>query len=409
MNLELALRADRPPRRARRPGPRRRHSPPSARCARRASRGCSRSTVEPPLARYLVEKGSVAVDGVSLTVSALDERRLLGVADPRDAAADESRRDRRGRDRQHRGGHPRQARRATDAVLSGGSRMSPSQTATPFATIEQAIEDIRQGKMVVVCDDEDRENEGDLTMAAQFATPEAINFMAKEGRGLICLSLTAERCDELGLDLMAAKNESPFETPFTVSVEAREGVTTGISAHDRAHTIQVAIDPESRPQGPRAARPRVPAEEPRRRRARAGGPDRGGGRPRAPGRPEPRGRDLRGDERRRHDGARPRTRRLLRPPRAEHDHRRRPDRLPPPPRQARRAGRRHAAADGLRRLRGGRIPLADRRQAPRGARQGRRRRRARRARAGALGVPHRRRVPLAALRLRRAAGIGPVR
>jgi 3,4-dihydroxy 2-butanone 4-phosphate synthase/GTP cyclohydrolase II len=98
----------------------------------------------------------------------------------------------------------------------------------PFATIEQAIEDIRQGKMVVVCDDEDRENEGDLTLAAQFATPEAINFMAKEGRGLICLSLTPERCDELGLDLMAAKNESSFETPFTVSVEAREGVTTGI-------------------------------------------------------------------------------------------------------------------------------------------------------------------------------------
>jgi 3,4-dihydroxy 2-butanone 4-phosphate synthase / GTP cyclohydrolase II len=120
-------------------------------------------------------------------------------------------------------------------------------TRTPFATIEEAIEDIRQGKMVVVCDDEDRENEGDLTMAAQFATPEAINFMAKEGRGLICLSLTPERCDELGLELMAAKNESAFETPFTVSIEAREGVTTGISAHDRAHTIQVAIDPRSAP------------------------------------------------------------------------------------------------------------------------------------------------------------------
>ncbi|HEX3511815.1 MAG TPA: bifunctional 3,4-dihydroxy-2-butanone-4-phosphate synthase/GTP cyclohydrolase II [Solirubrobacteraceae bacterium] len=125
--------------------------------------------------------------------------------------------------------------------------MSQAGTATPFATIEHAIEQIRQGRMVVVCDDEDRENEGDLTLAAQFATPEAINFMAKEGRGLICLSLTPDRCDELGLDLMAAKNESAFETPFTVSIEAREGVTTGISAHDRAHTIQVAIDPESRP------------------------------------------------------------------------------------------------------------------------------------------------------------------
>src|SRR5919198_1262845 len=84
-------------------------------------------------------------------------------------------------------------------------------------------------------------------MSSPFATLEAINFMAKEGRGLICLALTPERCDDLGLDLMAAKNESPFQTAFTVSVEAREGVTTGISAHDRAHTIQVAIDPRSRP------------------------------------------------------------------------------------------------------------------------------------------------------------------
>jgi 3,4-dihydroxy 2-butanone 4-phosphate synthase / GTP cyclohydrolase II len=118
---------------------------------------------------------------------------------------------------------------------------------TPFATIEEAIEEIRAGRMVVVCDDENRENEGDLTMAAQFATPEAINFMAKEGRGLICLSLTGERCEALGLNLMAAKNEAPLQTAFTVSVEAREGVTTGISAHDRAHTIQVAIDPEAKP------------------------------------------------------------------------------------------------------------------------------------------------------------------
>jgi 3,4-dihydroxy 2-butanone 4-phosphate synthase/GTP cyclohydrolase II len=120
-------------------------------------------------------------------------------------------------------------------------------TKSPFSTIDEAIEDIRDGKMVVVCDDEDRENEGDLTLAAQFATPEAINFMAKEGRGLICLALTPERCDELGLDLMAAKNEARFETAFTKTIEAREGVTTGISAHDRAHTIQVAIDPNSSP------------------------------------------------------------------------------------------------------------------------------------------------------------------
>ena len=101
------------------------------------------------------------------------------------------------------------------------------------------------GRMVVVCDDEDRENEGDVVMAAQFVTPAAINFMAKEARGWICLALTGERCEELGLDLMTAHNESPHGTPFTVTVEAREGVTTGVSAHDRAHTIQVAIDPRS--------------------------------------------------------------------------------------------------------------------------------------------------------------------
>src|SRR5437588_6728623 len=122
-----------------------------------------------------------------------------------------------------------------------------SRAQAAFATIEEALDDIRQGKMVVVVDDPNRENEGDLTMAAQFVTPEAINFMAKEGRGLICLALTGERCDELGLDLMAAKNESAFETAFTVSIEARTGVSTGISAADRARTIQVAIDPKTSP------------------------------------------------------------------------------------------------------------------------------------------------------------------
>ena len=126
--------------------------------------------------------------------------------------------------------------------------MTETATESAFATIEEAIDEIRRGRMVVVCDDETRENEGDLTMAAQFATPEAINFMAKEGRGLICLTLTGDRCDELGLNLMAAKNEAPLQTAFTVSVEAREGVTTGISAADRAHTIQVAIDARSNPQ-----------------------------------------------------------------------------------------------------------------------------------------------------------------
>jgi 3,4-dihydroxy 2-butanone 4-phosphate synthase/GTP cyclohydrolase II len=116
-----------------------------------------------------------------------------------------------------------------------------------FATIEDAIEDIRQGKFVVVVDAADRENEGDLTIAAQFATPEAVNFMTKEGRGLICLCLAEERCDELGLRQMTDRNETPYGTAFTVSVEAREGVTTGISAPDRSRTIQVAIDPSSKP------------------------------------------------------------------------------------------------------------------------------------------------------------------
>jgi 3,4-dihydroxy 2-butanone 4-phosphate synthase / GTP cyclohydrolase II len=112
-----------------------------------------------------------------------------------------------------------------------------------FATIEDALEDIAAGKMVVVVDDEDRENEGDLVMAAQFVTPDAINFMTRQAGGWICLALTPDRCDELGLDLMAAKNESPHQTPFTVTIEAREGVTTGISVHDQAHTMQVAVDP----------------------------------------------------------------------------------------------------------------------------------------------------------------------
>jgi len=114
---------------------------------------------------------------------------------------------------------------------------------TAFATVEEAIEAIRAGRFVVVVDAADRENEGDLTIAAQFATPEAINFMATHGRGLICLCLTEERCDELGLQPMTNQNEAPLGTAFTVSVEARDGVTTGISAADRSRTIQVAIDP----------------------------------------------------------------------------------------------------------------------------------------------------------------------
>src|SRR3954465_4571997 len=118
---------------------------------------------------------------------------------------------------------------------------------TRFATVEEAIQEIREGRMVVVVDDADRENEGDLVIAAQFASPEAINFMATHARGLICLCLTEERADELGLRPMTEHNEAPLGTAFTVSVEARQGVTTGISAADRSRTIQVAIHPDSTP------------------------------------------------------------------------------------------------------------------------------------------------------------------
>ena len=111
----------------------------------------------------------------------------------------------------------------------------------PRITVEQAIEEIAAGKMVILVDDEDRENEGDLTMAAEKVTPEAINFMAKYGRGLICLSLTGERCDQLELPSMVRNNTSPFQTGFTVSIEAKRGVTTGISAADRATTILTAV------------------------------------------------------------------------------------------------------------------------------------------------------------------------
>ncbi|MBI2353438.1 MAG: bifunctional 3,4-dihydroxy-2-butanone-4-phosphate synthase/GTP cyclohydrolase II [Deltaproteobacteria bacterium] len=115
------------------------------------------------------------------------------------------------------------------------------------ATIEEAIKDIRQGRMVILVDDEDRENEGDLTMAAEAATPEAINFMARYGRGLICLTLTPDKCDTLGLRPMVRDNTSPFETAFTVSIEAKRGVTTGISAADRAHTILTAVADDASP------------------------------------------------------------------------------------------------------------------------------------------------------------------
>ena len=112
-----------------------------------------------------------------------------------------------------------------------------------ISSVDEIIEDARQGRMFILVDHEDRENEGDLVIPAQMATPDAINFMATHGRGLICLALPGERIDALGLPLMASQNSSRHETAFTVSIEAREGVSTGISAHDRARTVSVAIDP----------------------------------------------------------------------------------------------------------------------------------------------------------------------
>lgn len=116
-----------------------------------------------------------------------------------------------------------------------------------ISTVEEIIEEARNGRMFILVDHEDRENEGDLVIPAQMATPDAVNFMATHGRGLICLAMTSERIDRLGLPLMAASNQSRHETAFTVSIEAREGVTTGISAHDRARTIAVAINPATTP------------------------------------------------------------------------------------------------------------------------------------------------------------------
>ena len=365
----------------------------SARCARvdrgrlRAP-GAGRGPRRPR--RYVVEHGSVAVDGVSLTVAALGDGRVRGLADPGDARAHDARRPGRGERGQPRGGRGRPLRRAPRARLQTKKDLrwlnpDPQTPPPPDAKrgggrprsrpIEEAIEEIRRGRMVVVCDDENRENEGDLTMAAQFATPEAINFMAKHGRGLICLSLTGERCDELGLDLMAAKNESPFNTAFTVSVEAARGRDDrDLGGRPRPHDPG-RDRPALEPRRPRPAGPRLPAEGQGRRRARARRPDGGGGRPRAAGGPDPGRRDLRDHERGRDDGPRAGPGAVLRAARPEDDHRRRPDRLPAADRAAGRArGRRRKlptafgefTAVGYRSLR--------RREAPPRDGQGRRRR-----------------------------------
>src|SRR3990170_1772496 len=114
-----------------------------------------------------------------------------------------------------------------------------------LATIEEAIEEYRKGRCVIIVDEETRENEGDLILPAQFVTAESINFMARHGRGLICMPMTGDRIDQLGIPMMVGRNDSHFGTPFTVSVEAKRGVTTGISAADRARTVQVLVDPKT--------------------------------------------------------------------------------------------------------------------------------------------------------------------
>ena len=355
----------------------------------------------PRLLRYCVEKGSIAVDGVSLTVADSRRRGLRGRTRAAHARGDHTRRSRA------------PATRSTSRPTSSpstwrGSRgydltMATAAERRTFASIEDAIEDVRNGKFVVVVDDPNRENEGDLVIAAQFATPEAINFMATHARGLICLCLTEERCDELGLRQMTEHNEAPLGTAFTVSVEAREGVTTGISAADRSRTIQVAIDPKSTPHDLVTPGHVFPL------RARDGGVLRRAGQTEASV-------DLARlaglypagvvCEIMNEDGTMARVPDLVTycaRHEAEAGQRRRPGRVPAPPREAGHARDRGPAADGVRRVPGDRLPREADRQAPRRARARRRRRRGRRARPRPLGVPDRRRLPLAPLRLRRPA------
>src|SRR3989449_4967997 len=127
------------------------------------------------------------------------------------------------------------------------SRSGNGRDGSGFASIEDAIRDVARGRFVIVVDDEDRENEGDLTLAAEKVTPESINFMARYGRGLICMPMTEDRLEELDIPLMVKDNTSPYNTAFCVSIEAKRNVSTGISASDRAHTVKVAIDSRTRP------------------------------------------------------------------------------------------------------------------------------------------------------------------
>ena len=247
----------------------------------------------------------------------------------------------------------------------------------PFVSVPEAIEEIRAGRILVVVDDEDRENEGDLTIAAEKVTPEIINFMAVHGRGLICLALTPERCDYLRLPLMSPTNTSMFGTAFCESIDARDGVTTGISRrrshphHPAGHRSRVPCE------RPGASRPHVPAARARGRRAGARRTDRGQRGSGAAGRPHPGRRDLRNHERRRHHGARAATGGILQPPQPQDDFRGRPD---PPPAEAREvhpARGRGLHPDRVRRLPHHRVRQRPESRVPPGA-GARRRRRARR-------------------------------
>ena len=245
-----------------------------------------------------------------------------------------------------------------------------SEGPSPFCSIEEAIEEIRAGRMVVVVDSPDRENEGDLCMAAEHVSADAINFMATHGRGLICLTLTPERCEELGLQMMVQHNQTPYETAFTVSIEAREGIETGISAKDRAHTIEVACATATGPRDiikpghvfPLRARPGGVLE-------RTGQTEASVDLARLAG-VRPGGRDLRGHEGGRDDGPRARSRHVLRRARPQALLGRRPDRVPAPHRAPRRAAVVGAPADALGRVHGDRLSRADQRQAAPGARHG---------------------------------------
>ena len=169
-------------------------------------------------------------------------------------------------------------------------------------SVEQAVEDVKAGKMVIIVDDEDRENEGDLAIAAEKVTPEAINFMATYARGLVCVPMLAQRLKELQLPIMVQENTARLSTAFTVSVDALEGTTTGISAQDRAVTIKALLDPATTPEDLARPRPHLPAALHRGRGACQSGPDRGRGRSGAAGRSVSRRGDLRGHDRGRHHG-----------------------------------------------------------------------------------------------------------